>query len=241
MTRLNWTDTDRYYESGVDQGVYYPQEGFAEVWNGLVSVNESPSDSESRPRYLDGRQIGARQTAGGFSGTIEAFTYPEAFFIDVLSQRVRKKFGLSYRVNTNEGTKIHLVYNVSVTPTQMNYRYFEADPFSWGFNTTPIAIPNGRPSAHLILDTARAYPSAIADFDRLLYGDDRAEARLPSPAEVFQLFEDNAVLIVTDHGDGTCTVTGPDSAIQMLDATTVQLDWPSVSYLDAETFTIRSY
>lgn len=241
MTRISWASDIPRYETGVDQGVYYPINGPGMAWNGLVGVSESPSESDVRTRYLDGIPIQKKQTSGSFSGQIEAFTYPEEFVENVLYPRRPKKFGMSYRTLTESGYKIHLVYNVLVDPTQRSNRYLESDPYSWGFTTTPIAMPNGKPSANLVVDSSNAYPEALAAFEDLVYGSDASPARIPTPAEVFAIFEANAALIVVDNGDGTVTITGPDEAVSMIDATTVKIDWPSVIFLDNNTFTVRSY
>ena len=59
MSKLVWDQTgERYYETGVKQGVLYPmQEGGTYnkgvAWNGLTAVTESPSGAESNPLYAD--------------------------------------------------------------------------------------------------------------------------------------------------------------------------------------------
>ena len=59
MSKLVWDETGkRYYETGVKQGVLYPQgtngaytKGVA--WSGITAVTESPSGAESNPLYAD--------------------------------------------------------------------------------------------------------------------------------------------------------------------------------------------
>jgi hypothetical protein len=60
MARLQWDQVgERVYETGVDHGVLYiPDTAPASttqgvVWNGLVSVSESPSGAEATPQYAD--------------------------------------------------------------------------------------------------------------------------------------------------------------------------------------------
>jgi hypothetical protein len=74
----------------------------------------------------------------------------------------------------------------------------------------------------------------------VLYGTDDESPRLPSPEEVFEIFEENAILRIIDNGDGTWTAIGPDSAIEMLDSETFEITWPSAVYIDADTYTISS-
>lgn len=242
MTKLVWDQTanDSRYEAGVDRGVFYPSSGPGEVWNGLTSVQESPSDSEEKTRYIDGVKTRTRRKPGNFEGHIEAFTYPESFYEDVLSRRRPKTFGLSYRVMTGETYKIHLVYNILLGPENHDYQYDDTSPFSWDFTTLPIHIPEMRPTAHLVIDSAIAYPETMAAFEDAIYGSDAAEPRLPSPLEVLQIFEDNSILQIIDHGDGTWTAIGPDSVISMLDPTTFMIDYSTAVYIDADTYTIHS-
>ncbi len=54
MAVLVWDEIgDRTYQTGVDHGVLYLQDGTVAVWNGLTDVEESPS-GELKSFYLDG-------------------------------------------------------------------------------------------------------------------------------------------------------------------------------------------
>lgn len=238
MAKLNW-DGFKNYETGLDRGVFYPKEGPGEAWNGLVSVNETP-DSDNKTRYIDGVKTHHRRSPESFSGTIEAFTHPESFYENVLDQRRSKNFGLSYRVKTHDAYKIHIVYNILVLPTAFSYKPFETDTFSWVFETKPLVFPAAKASAHFVIDTGLAYDWTVIALEDILYGSEEEAPRLPSPQEVLDIFEDNSILQVTDNGDGTFTVVGPDSAIQMLDSTTFQISWPSAIFIDAVSYHISS-
>lgn len=241
MTKLVWDDIDsRRYETGVDRGVYYPKDGSGEVWNGLTSVQESPSDSDEKPRYIDGIKVRSRRGLGEFSGSIEAFTYPPSFGDHLVMHQRRNVFDMSYRVMTKDFYKIHLVYNVLVSPTNDSYQHEEVSPFSWDFTTRPVAIPGSNLSAHLVIDTAKAYPETVTALEELLYGYDLGIAHMPTPDEVLTVFEENSLLRVIDNGDGSFTVTGPDSAILMIDATTFEITWDSAVMIDAVSYTISS-
>lgn len=238
MAKLSW-DGNRNYESGLDRGVFYPKDGPGEVWNGLVSVTENP-DSDSKIRYIDGVKTNQRRRSSDFSGTIEAYSHPESFYENVLAQSRSKNFGLSYRVKTRDAYKLHLVYNVLVLPTAFSYKQFETDTFSWVFETKPLVFPAARASAHFVIDTGLAYDWTVLALEDILYGSEEEAARLPTPQEVLDIFEDNSILQVTDNGDGTFTVVGPDSAIEMLDSTTFQITWPSAIFIDAVSYNISS-
>jgi len=241
MTKIVWDETGlRRYETGIDRGVYYPKDGSGEVWNGLTSVQESPSDSDEKIRYIDGVKVRARRGSGEFSGSIEAYTYPSAFGDHLVMHQRRNVFDMSYRVMSDVSYKIHLVYNVLVSPSSASYSYEDASPFSWAFTTRPIPIPGSGLSAHLVIDTAKAYPETVAALESLIYGSDMSTAHMPTPEEVLMVFEENSVLRVIDNGDGTFTVTGPDSAIIMIDATTFEITWDSAVMIDAVSYTLSS-
>lgn len=234
MSRLSWDL--RNYQSGLDRGVFYPKNSPGESWNGLVRVLESHVYPEGQVRYMDGVKYGTNRRLGEFSGTIEAFTYPDSFYEDVLSQRRQRGFGLSYRV----GSKIHLVYNILIQAPSHTTRQLDTEPFSWNFTTMGMPIPGSRMSAHLIVDTEKAYSWTIVQFENLLYGSDSMDARLPSPQEVLDIFEVNSIVRITDHGDGTFSIEGPDEVVVDNGDGTFEVNWPSVVILDANEYSISS-
>src|SRR3954471_4572895 len=113
MAELTWDEVgERRYETGVNRGVLYlPDEAgdYADgvAWNGLTTVTESPSGAESNKQYADNGVYVNLISAEEFGGTIEAFTYPDAFSQNdgtvvlnagvALGQQGRKTFGLAYR------------------------------------------------------------------------------------------------------------------------------------------------
>ena len=79
MSKIVWDETGkRTYETGVDHGVLYPQVSGAYpkgvAWNGLTSVNESPSGAEANPQYADNIKYLNLVSAEEFGATIEAVT-----------------------------------------------------------------------------------------------------------------------------------------------------------------------
>jgi hypothetical protein len=238
VARLIWNSRD--HELGVDRGVFYTLDGIAEAWNGLTAVVESPSDASEKVRHIDGLKVRSGRRPGEFAGTIEAYSYPESFYEDQLLAKRPSAFHFSYRTKTATGYKIHIVYNAVLKSTSKQYRQEKVEPFSYEFTTKPNHIPGAGPSAHLIIDTTIAYPGVVSIVEDRLYGFIHADPIFPSPQDVFDIFEENSILKVIDHGDGTFTVTGPDEAIQMLDPTTFEITWPSAMYIDSESYTIRS-
>lgn len=258
MTRLTWTTPgSRFYETGVDRGVLYPADGPGVPWNGLISVKEAPSDSDSVVRYLDGSRYTAQQGAGSFAATIEAFTYPDEFE-EYGSLRLsggllqRKTFGLSYRTKIgndisglDSGYRLHLVYNARATPAQINRTSMDTSlapiNLAWDISTKPIQIAGARPSAHLIVDASLAPRASVEQLEAMLYGTETSASVLPQPNDVIDVFDANAVVKIIDNGDGTWTASGPEDYIQMLDPSTFQINVGSAVYMDADTYRISSW
>jgi hypothetical protein len=265
MTKLTWGATgERFYEAGTDQGVLYI-DGTGYAWNGLVSVKQSPDGGDPESYYVDGIPYITASSPEEFKGTIEAYTYPNAFMVCdgsqeiaqgmYIAQQERKPFGLSYRTlvgndidELDHGFKIHIIYNCMATPTQKAYTTIgeSSDPetFSWGLVTRPVKFEDAafgvKYGAHITLDSREVYPWAMEAVLNVLYGTDTESPRLPTPAELLNLFIDNALLKITDNGDGTWTAEGPDSIISALNADEFKIDWPSVVVLDEDTIQISS-
>ena len=83
--RLKWDQTgEKTYETGVSNGVLYPQKSDGSydhgvAWNGLSSVNESPSGAEPTKIYADNIAYLTLISAEEFGATVEAYTYPDEF------------------------------------------------------------------------------------------------------------------------------------------------------------------
>jgi hypothetical protein len=238
MSRLTWDE--RPYEFGLERGVFYPKNSPGEAWHGLVNIQENPEGGESSFVYLDGVQTSYRRRPTSLNGLIVAHSYSPSFYEDVLTQRWAKPFGFSFRTESLPGYKIHLIYNVLVSPQVRLYKHNNVEMMRFEFTTLPLAVPGAVNSAHLIIDTSVAYSTAVEQLEDILYGTDTLSPRLPLPEEVFEIIEVNSILRVYDNGDGTFTVDGPDSAIEMLDSTTFQITWPSAIYLDADSYKISS-
>jgi hypothetical protein len=214
MTRLLWDQSgERYYETGVDQGVLYiPNSGVYDTgyaWNGLSAVTEKPSGAEATPVYADNTKYLNLQSAEDFGGTIEAYTYPDAFMqCDgtsiqnagvFVAQQTRKTFGLSYRtkkgndVSGNDlGYKLHLVYGALAAPSEKAFSTVndtpEAVTFSWDFTTTPVAVTGLKNTALLVVDSTKVTPANLTSLEDALYGTAGSNPRLPLPDEVIGIF-----------------------------------------------------
>lgn len=213
MPKLVWDKTgERYYETGVKQGVLYPIDAKGAypkgvAWNGLTNVTESPSGAEATALYADDIKYLNLISTEEFGGTIEAYTYPDEFAeCDgsaslatgvYIGQQPRKTFGFSYRTtlgndvdNNNYGYKLHLVYGALASPSEKAYTTINDSPeaitFSWEFSTTPVNVTGFKPTACITIDSTKVDAEKLAALEKILYGDDETEARLPLPDEVAQ-------------------------------------------------------
>ena len=214
MAKLVWDETgERLYETGVRMGVVYPMgtggvypNGV--VWNGLTAVTESPSGAEPSPLYADDIKYLNLMSVEEFGATIEAYTYPDEFALCdgsleptdgvVIGQQKRKPFGLCYRTalgNDTEGDeygyKLHLIYGAMSKPSEKSYATINNDPeaitFSWELSTTPVTVPNAKPTASLTINSTKVDATKLAALEEILYGAEETEARLPLPTEVITL------------------------------------------------------
>lgn len=238
MTSILWGQDDRIYDYGVDRAVLYIS-GVGVPWNGLTGVEEVVEDASTTSYYFDGQKTLDVVGSENFALHVTAFFSPEEF------DDIQGRFNFTYRTLNDFGYKIHLVYNVTSVPSGKTWttKMDTTDPsdFEWDFATVPTKVPASKPTAHLIVDTMLANEDALASLEEFLYGTDDTDPSFPSAEEVISIFEEHAILVVIDHGDGTWTATGPDDMVHMLDATTFEIVSPTVVYHDAVTYTVSNY
>lgn len=240
MTRLTWLNPGSGV-GGLDRAVFYSKRSSAVAWDGLMSVTETTEGWNEQVHYQDGTIYEPRRWDRDYSGIIKAQTFPTSFETDVLRPARAVYFGLSFRISTFGSEKIHLVYNMLLLPLEQDHEPDEAAPFEWTFTSSPILLPDGARTAHIIIDKDIADGGSVAQVEDILYGSATSAPRLPPPREIFDIFGTQATLRVVYNGDGTATIEGPDDVVSMLDATTVNIDWPSVVKLDTYTYEISSY
>ena len=202
MSRLTWDKTgERYYETGVKQGVLYPIQADGRyskgvAWNGLISVTESPSGAEATPLYADDIKYLNLISNEEFGATIEAYTYPDEFYecdgsaslADgvMIGQQKRKTFGLCYKttvgndVDGNDyGYKLHLIYGCLAAPSEKGYNTINDSPeaitFSWEISTTPVSVKGFKPTSQITIDStkiAEGKKAKLTELEDILYGKD---------------------------------------------------------------------
>lgn len=203
MALIKWDQIgEKKYKTGVDHGVLYPQKNGAYpkgvAWNGLTSVNKTPSGAEDNKLYADNMQYLNLKSAETLGLTIECYMYPdewaecngeseiaEGVF---LGQQRRNTFGFSYRNklgNDTEGEdygfEINLVYGCSASPSEQSNQTIndspEAATFSYEVSTTPVNVsgvgPDGKPykpAASITVDSTKVSREKLTELETILYG-----------------------------------------------------------------------
>lgn len=241
MNALSWTPLEKsLFETGIDRAVVYLPGQPGIPWTGLISVNTDTTSNARGELYIDGQKFSRRSFSEDVSGTIQAYTFPHELNDVLLSDTITKPFGLSYRVKGESEHKIHLLYNILAKQTKNTLVTNVETEFEWTFTTKPLVVPYFKPSSHFILDASIAYPQVVARIEEILYGDEVRTASLPHITELLDIFEEQSVLRIYDHGDGTWSAEGPDDIVAMISEDTFKIDWPSAVYLSTDTYSVHS-
>lgn len=218
MARLEWDKTgERLYETGISNGVLYPQEAGGiypkgVAWNGLTAVTESPSGAEPTPLYADNIKYLTLMSVEEFGFSIEAYMYPDEFkkcngegsLVTgvTIGQQKRNAFGMSYKTilgndvdGDAHGYKLHLVYGALAAPSEMAHNTVndspEAATMSWECSTTPVSVNGFKPTSHLVIDSTTADPTKLKALEDILYGSasEGNGPKLPLPDEIATLMK----------------------------------------------------
>ena len=169
MARLLWDQTgEKFYETGVNQGVLYVYDSAAQdptkaycpgvAWNGLSSVSESPSGAEANKIYADNINYLNLYSAEEFGATIEAYTYPDEFKAcdgtaeivngAFIGQQTRKTFGFCFKTiigndvdGDAKGYKLHLIYGCKASPSEAQYQTVNDSPEAIAFSWEITTTP----------------------------------------------------------------------------------------------------
>ena len=200
MTALQWDQVgERRFETGIDRGVLYTEDGWVVPWNGLVSISESKS-REVKPYYLDGIKYLDHHVPGDYAARLGAYTYPDE--LDellgqnsyapgvMLHDQPNKLFHLSYRTregnDTNgvdAGYKIHIIWNIMAVPSDVSFNTIGDNPspglFEWNLTATPSQMFGIRPTSHISFHSRHMEFGVLADLEALLYGTEDTDPELP--------------------------------------------------------------
>ena len=210
--KLTWDEAGtRLFETGVSKGVLYPTDSNGDympgvAWSGLTSVSVSPEGGDPDPIYANGVKIAESYSFLNFSGSIEAYMYPDEFsecigFEEPISgmrfaMQKRKRFGLIWKSmlgndvqNIEYGYKIHILYGCMAQLSEMTYSTVNENPeymnFSWSFSTIPAVVLSGYlPTSYIEFDSIKTDPDSLFYLEQIIYGTDWTEPRIPLPLEI---------------------------------------------------------
>ena len=212
MAKMEWDVTgSRWYETGVSQVGLFLKDTTKKAWlgvpwSGVTGITESPAGAELSDIYADDIKYASLRSAETFGATIEAYTYPDEFAecdgsaepVEgvMLGQQARKAFCLVYKTKigndtqdeTDDGYKLHIIYNATASPSEKAYATVNDSPeaitFSWEINTTPLNVTGYKTVSTITIDSRRADKTKLAALEAMIYGSADAEPTLPEPDEL---------------------------------------------------------
>lgn len=219
---LTWDATgERYFEMGVSKGVLFVMGsagtyGAGVAWNGLSTITESPEGAEPSDIWADNIKYATLRSTETFSGTIEAYTYPDEFnacngeatLVEgaTIGQQSRATFGLCYRTEigsdtASDGTagyKLHFLYGLTASPSEKAYASINDSPeaiaFSWEVSSTPVtvtSISGAKPTSTVVVDSRTADSTKLRELEKMVYGDTATTSKLPTPDEIYTLLNES--------------------------------------------------
>lgn len=238
MSVLAWDQlSEKLYETGIKKAVLYVLNQNNEykpgvAWNGVSSVQETPTGAEASDIYADDLKYLSLYSAEELEATVEAYMSPKEFDqcdgmadaadgLITVSQQSRKTFGLSYvttignDVDGNDyGYKIHLLYGCKASPSDRQYQTINDSPeaisFSWPIKTTKVDVPGHKPTSLITIDstkfTTAAQKANLKALEDALYGTSGTDPYLPTPAQVIAILtaaQETVTLTFNANGHGT--------------------------------------
>lgn len=204
MTALEWDQPGtRFYETGIDRVVLYPPSNTPVVWHGVTRIDEKIVGGDIKSYYRDGVKYIDFPENADYQAILSAFSAPVEFrecdgLLEtmrglVLTQQPRKFFGLSYRTlrtsdTDDSGYRIHLVYNCLASPSNKDHKTLgdSVDPlqYQWTIDTIPVRSATNKPTAHLVIDTARFSAGQISQIEDLIHGTESTFPTLPAQSVI---------------------------------------------------------
>lgn len=185
-------------------------------WNGVTTITKMPSGAEDNKMYADNIPYLNLKSAETLGLTVECYMYPPEFSQCngeteiapgvILGQQRRNSFALSWRNkigNDTEGEdygfEINLVYGCLASPSEQASATINESPeaatFSYEISTNPIDISGVgedgkpfKPVASVTIDSTKVSREKIVELEKILYGSEETEPRMPLPEELKTIF-----------------------------------------------------
>lgn len=240
MAKLEWGRES--VASGVQDGFIFVTPNEAYAWNGLIKVTKIP-DLEATPYYSSGYKSYDYATLEDISLTVESFTYPE-----VLDQEKKiSAFGFRSKID-DKHVEVNIYYNVLFLISEVSYETvndsMDIINFSHTGTTVPVYLKRYAPTSHLKFVYSLEDSWFFQFLQDYIFGNDSSDPKLPTIPELIEWFTEQAsnyTLLIVDYGNGIWSAIGPDNMVYMTSDTEFEIDSPTVTYLDPETYTVHSY
>lgn len=206
---------ERLFELGTSNTALFVQSADGKhepgvAWNGMQAVKQAPEGAEITKIYADNQEYAGLASAEKFKGTIEAFTYPDAFMecdgtrevapgVHVGQQR-RKPFSMVYKTligsdtsGIDHGYKLHFIWNATVAPSAKDYQTVgespEATALSWAFDTTTMdpGIEGIKPMSYFVVDSTKVTEGVMKALEDKVYGSELEDPTMPTLKEVIEI------------------------------------------------------
>lgn len=152
------------YQYGLDMGRVFVNNGKPIPWTGLSQVEDKRLNAELIPIYHDGIRYDTISEPMPTGVKITCYTYPSAldavtgFYMDdvgiLYDQQPLEYFSFSYRVLTDDGYKIVIIFNIKAIPGNYTATTMEKTPspqlFTFDGECTPIPRPKNIDEGRII-------------------------------------------------------------------------------------------
>lgn len=165
------------YQYGIDRGRAYVQNTEPLPWTGLTQVEDKRLNTDIMPLYDDGIKYDLLSEPSTTGVKINCYNYPSALdsvtglALDdrgiLYDEQPLGYFSFSYRVMTDTGYKIIIMFNVMAAPGNHVHDTMEKQPSPALFSFEGEAVPiksNGRHVARIELDTDRVSDALMSGF-----------------------------------------------------------------------------
>lgn len=198
----------RYYEIGVDKVLVHSQTGpgtFAqEPWNGVISIAENPSNTDTFPVFFDSEKIANLHANTDFSISLESFSYPNLITLAqgerslapglFATNQPKTSFGLTWRTmigNDTEGMvgyKLHFLWGAKAAPSnrRLETKGQEQNPstFIWEISGLHQTRSGMKPTSHLYVDTRYVDEAKLAVLEERIYTQNSSTNTMPKLYEL---------------------------------------------------------
>lgn len=199
---------DTPYNFGTEENPIMSNYEVGVPWNGVISVNEKPEGGEPTDVWVEDYKYDTLRSPEVLCGTIEAYNRPANYarcdgvaqYQNGISigQQSRRGFAICYRTEngndvdgTTAGYSIHVVYNMSVSPAEIENVTLndspEAKKYTWEFTTIPVDLSGFDKLCTIVFDSSQIDPIWMRTLESVLYGTNETYPVLPDPGDLLRL------------------------------------------------------